>query len=277
LLRTEFLFLDRAEPPDVEQQRRIYQQISDALGERPMVVRTLDAGGDKPIAYVERRAESNPALGIRGIRLSLQNRGLLETQLDALSRVRRDAELKVMLPMVASMHEVRAVRALIDDLQRRHKVSKSFLLGVMIETPAAALVADQLAEVADFFSIGTNDLAQYTLAMDREEPLLAAELDALHPAVLRLIARTAEAANDAGRPVAVCGGAAGDALAAPVLIGLGIRELSMVPGLIPGQKARIRELGAADCSRLAQQSLAMNSAGDIREMLREFVTRHAVS
>lgn len=274
LLRTEFLFMDRSDAPDVDEQQRIYQQISDALVHRPMVVRTLDAGGDKPIAYIEQDDEMNPALGIRGIRLGLRNRSLLKTQLDALSRVRRNAELKVMIPMVTSVHEVQEVRALIDDLKSIDR--KTLLLGVMIETPAAALIADHLAEAAAFFSIGTNDLTQYTLAMDRSEPMLAAELDALHPAVLRLIARTAEAARNAGRPVAVCGGAAGDALAVPILIGLGIRELSMVPGLIARQKASIRELSVAECAELAKQSLSMKSAKEIRDMMREYGTRHSV-
>ena len=143
-------------------------------------------------------------------------------------------------------------------------------LGIMIETPAAALIADRLAGIVDFFSIGTNDLTQYTLAMDRGEPLLADRLDALHPAVLALIAQTAEAANAAGKSVGVCGGAAGDLLAAPILIGLGIRELSMVASVIARQKARLRELSTRDCELLATRALAMRSAGDVRAMMREF-------
>jgi phosphocarrier protein FPr/phosphocarrier protein len=222
LLRTEFVFMSRARAPGVEQQLEIYQQISDALQDRPMVVRTLDAGGDKPISYIEQPDEENPALGVRGIRLSLDNRAMLETQLEALLRLRRSTPLQVMIPLV------------------------------------------------DFFSIGTNDLTQYTLSMDRGEPRLASRLDTLHPAVLELIGKTATAANDAGIEVAVCGGAAGDMMIAPILLGLGIRELSMPQSLIARQKARLRELSVGDCISLAQNALAMNSAREVRAMMRNF-------
>ena len=272
LLRTEFVFMDRADPPDASEQLLIYQHISDVLGDRPLVVRTLDAGGDKPIAYINPEIEENPALGIRGIRLSLRNKAMLETQLGALLQLRRSGFLQLMIPMVTSVHEVLEVRDTIDTLCQKQNFRSEFRLGVMIETPAAAVIADRLAEIVDFFSIGTNDLTQYTLAMDRGEPLLAARLDTLHPAVLNLIAKTADAAKEAGKPVAVCGGAAGDMLAAPILIGLGIRELSMVPGVIARQKAHVRKLEVSDCVRLARQSLTMSSARDVRAMMRDFTT-----
>ncbi|MCO4812883.1 MAG: phosphoenolpyruvate--protein phosphotransferase, partial [Gammaproteobacteria bacterium] len=239
-------------------------------GDRLLVVRTLDAGGDKPIAYVEQRFEENPALGVRGIRLSLRDRGMFETQLEALLQVRRASPLRVMVPMVSSVEEVEEVGDMIERIRSRRPGSQPVHLGIMIETPAAALITDRLAEIVDFFSIGTNDLTQYTLAMDRGEPLLADRLDALHPAVLALIARTAEAANAAGKPVGVCGGAAGDLLAAPILVGFGIRELSMVASGIARQKARLRELSTKDCEKLATRALAMRSAGEVRAMMREF-------
>ena len=276
LLRTEFLFMDRDTAPGLDEQLTVYQQASDALGDRMLVVRTLDAGGDKPIAYVEQRFEENPALGVRGIRLSLRDRGMFETQLEALLQVRRANPLRVMVPMVSSVEEVEEVGDTIERIRSRRPGSQNAHLGIMIETPAAALIADRLAEIVDFFSIGTNDLTQYTLAMDRGEPLLADRLDALHPAVLALIARTAEAANSAGRPVGVCGGAAGDLLAAPILVGLGIRELSMVASGIARQKARLRELRAKDCERLATRALAMRSAGEVRAMMREFAVTGVV-
>lgn len=271
LLRTEFAFMERQQAPGVEEQLGIYSRISEALGDCPMVVRTLDAGGDKPISYLAQAPEENPALGVRGIRLSLDEGELLKTQLQALLQLRRAQPLQVMIPMVSSVHEVQMVRDLLDELQAQTDEPAEILLGVMIETPAAALIADRLAERVDFFSIGTNDLTQYTLCMDRGEPRLASRLDALHPAVLQLISRTVDAAQGAGIPVAVCGGAAGDMLAAPVLIGLGVRELSMPGSLIARQKAKIRTLSLETCTGLAAQALAMHSAREVRAMMRDFM------
>jgi len=270
LLRTEFVFMSRAQAPDVDQQLEIYQQISDVLQDRPLVVRTLDAGGDKPISYLEHHNEENPALGVRGIRLSLGNRAMLKDQLEALLRLKRPTPLQVMIPMVTSVHEVGEVREIIESLCQSLGLENTIRLGIMIETPAAALIADRFAGLVDFFSIGTNDLTQYTLSMDRGEPRLASQLDTLHPAVLELIRMTASAASRAGIPVAVCGGAAGDPMIAPVLLGLGIRELSMPRSLIARQKARLRELSIPDCIALAQTALAMSSAREVRTMMREF-------
>jgi phosphocarrier protein FPr/phosphocarrier protein len=268
LLRTEFLFLERRSAPDVVAQASEYQKVVDAFGGRPVVIRTLDAGADKPIAYLEQPREENPALGIRGIRLSLRYPDLLATQLEAVLRVRPVASCRVMLPMINDRAEVERVRALLGEIAGRLGVEAP-ALGVMIETPAAALSAAQICEIADFVSIGTNDLTQYTLAMDRTHPGLAAGLDGLHPAVLRLIASTAEAARSRGRHVAVCGGLASDPLAIPVLLGLGVEELSVVPGLIPRVKALVRALTLADCRVLATRALALASAAEVRAMLRD--------
>jgi len=270
LLRTEFVFMGRAKAPDLEQQLDIYQQISEALQNRPLVVRTLDAGGDKPISYLKQQTEENPALGVRGIRLSLATPSLLEVQLEALLRLQRSTPLQVMIPMVTSIHEVMKVREMIDSLCQSRGLTNAISLGIMIETPAAALIADHLAGLVDFFSIGTNDLTQYVLSMDRGEPRLANQLDTLHPAVLELIRMSASAANKAGIGVAVCGGAAGDRMTAPILLGLGIHELSMPQNLIARQKARLRELSISDCVSLANSALAMKSAEDVRAMMREF-------
>lgn len=271
LLRTEFFFMERQSAPSINDQLAIYSRISDAIGDRPMVVRTLDAGGDKPISYVAHAQEENPALGIRGIRLSLEEGDLLRIQLQAMLQLRRAQPLQVMIPMVSSVHEVIAVRELLDDMRAKTNDPAEIRLGIMIETPAAALIADRLAELVDFFSIGTNDLTQYTLCMDRGEPRFANRLDPLHPAVLQLIKRTVDAARSTNIPVAVCGGAAGDMLVAPVLVGLGIRELSMPVSLIARQKARLRILSAETCAALAKQALAMSSAQDVRAMMRKFV------
>jgi multiphosphoryl transfer protein len=269
LLRTEFLFLDRRSAPDVATQAREYQKVVDGFAGRPVVIRTLDAGADKPIAYLPQAREDNPALGVRGIRVSLRNPELLATQLEAVLRIRPLASCRVMLPMVNEPGEVERVRELMNAAAARLGVDAPPALGVMVETPAAALSAAQICEVADFVSIGTNDLTQYTLAMDRTHPELASELDGLHPAVLQLIAATTLAARSRGRHVAVCGGLASDPLAVPVLLGLGVLELSVVPGLIPRIKAQIRTLTHADCRALAEQALALGSAPQVRALLRD--------
>jgi multiphosphoryl transfer protein len=268
LLRTEFLFLDRQAPPDEREQGAQYQAIADALGHRPLTIRTLDAGGDKPIAYLPQPREDNPALGLRGVRTGLANPQLLGTQLRAILAVQPPASCRILLPMITDADEVAAVRSLLDAACAELGRSQPIALGVMIETPAAAMLADRLAAVADFLSIGTNDLTQYTLAIDRGHPQLAARLDALHPAVLRLIERTASAARARGRLTAVCGGLASEALVAPLLVGLGVEELSAVPAVIPQLKARLSRVSLADCRSLAQRALAAQSAAAVRELLR---------
>ncbi len=269
LLRTEFLFLDRQTAPDVATQAREYQKVIDAFAGRPVVIRTLDAGADKPIAYLPQAREDNPALGVRGIRVSLRHPELLAAQLEAVLRIRPLASCRIMLPMVNEPADVERVRALMDATAARLGIEARPALGVMIETPAAALSAAQLCEVAEFISIGTNDLTQYTLAMDRTHPELASELDGLHPAVLRLVALATHAARSRGRHVAVCGGLASDPLAVPVLLGLGVQELSVVPGLIPRIKAQVRASTHASCRALAEQALALASAPEVRALLRE--------
>jgi phosphoenolpyruvate-protein phosphotransferase len=268
LLRTEFLFLDRQTPPDAASQAREYQRVIEAFGGRPVVIRTLDVGADKPLAFLPQPHEDNPALGVRGIRVGLRYPELLAVQLEALLSVRPLAACRVLLPMVNEADEMRRVREILDALAARLGVERP-ALGAMIETPAAALAAAQICEVADFVSIGTNDLTQYTLAMDRTHPELAAGLDGLHPAVLRLIAAAVGGAHERGREIAVCGGLAADPLAVPVLLGLGVQELSVVPGLIAHTKARIRALTLADCRVLAQRALALDSAAAVRALLRD--------
>ncbi|HEY1873827.1 MAG TPA: phosphoenolpyruvate--protein phosphotransferase [Steroidobacteraceae bacterium] len=273
LLRTEFLFLDRLSAPTEAEQSAEYQKIADVLGARPLTIRTLDAGGDKPIAYLPLPEEENPALGLRGVRTSLAFPELLRTQLRAVLAVRRPAQCRLLLPMISDVEEIQAVRGVLDELCRELGRVEPLSVGVMIETPAAAVLAERIATVADFLSIGTNDLTQYTLAMDRGHPQLAGRLDALHPAVLRLIARSAEGARAHGRHAAVCGGLASEPLAAPLLVGLGVQELSAVPGVIPQLKARLRSVSLSDCRALAQQALEQPSAAAVRALaLRAFPT-----
>jgi phosphoenolpyruvate-protein kinase (PTS system EI component) len=266
LLRTEFVFMDRRLAPTEEEQLKAYQAIASALEGRPLVIRTLDIGGDKPAPYLDLPHEDNPALGLRGVRTSLWRPELLRVQLRAILRVAPARGVRVMAPMVASLAEIEAVRALLEAEARALGVEVP-PLGVMVETPAAAVTSAVLAEAADFFSIGTNDLTQYALAMDRANPAVAGEVDALHPAVLRLIALACDGATARGRPVGVCGALASDPLAAPLLIGLGAKTLSAAPGMISEVKAAVRKVTRAHCAALAQTCLGAASAREVREAL----------
>lgn len=226
LLRTEFLYLNRTTEPDEDEQTQIYSDIISAMGkERPVIIRTLDVGGDKPLPYLPLPEEENPFLGERGIRVGINRPTMLRRQIRALLRSAKVGNLRIMLPMIASLEEFRAVKKLVEE--ERLSLDSTVELGIMIEVPSAALMARGLAREADFFSIGTNDLTQYTLAMDRGHPKLASRIDSLHPAVLRLIAMTVEGASAENRWTGVCGGIASDINAIPLLIGLGVNELSV--------------------------------------------------
>lgn len=275
LVRSEFLFLDRDDAPSEDEQHAAYQGIADALPGKPIIVRLLDVGGDKPAAYIPFDAEENPALGLRGIRVGLAHRDLLETQIRAILRVRPAGQCRIMLPMVASVAEVRAVRDVVEGLRGEMGIEVPVEVGVMVETPAAAITADLLAAEADFLSIGTNDLTQYVLAMDRGNPAVAAGVDAMHPAVLRLIAETCRRAIAKGRWVGVCGGLASDPAAVPILVGLGATELSTVPGFVPEAKAIVRGVTLADARAHAERALQCNSAAEVRALARAFEEKTA--
>jgi len=268
LLRTEFLFQERTSPPTEDEQAAQYQAIANALDGRPFIIRTFDIGGDKPVSYLELPPEENPALGLRGIRTGLWRPDLLRTQIAAILRVRPPGQCRIMIPMVSALAELRAVRTMLAEIARERGFDPRIPLGVMVETPASAVTTDRLAEEADFFSIGTNDLTQYVLAMDRGNAQLAGQIDALHPAVLRLIAQAVRGAR--GKMVAVCGGLAADRMAAPLLIGLGVTELSLPAAAIPALKQTIRALQIADCRALAEKALAQDSADDVRTLLAAF-------
>jgi phosphocarrier protein FPr/phosphocarrier protein len=270
LLRTEFLFLERATAPDEAEQRQLYQSIASTLAGLPLVIRTLDSGGDKPIPYLPLPAEDNPALGMRGIRTSLWREDLLRTQLRAILQVSPARQCKVLLPMVTDVQEIDRIREIIEVLSRNLGRTAPVELGVMIETPAAALLSAQIAARADFLSIGTNDLTQYTLAMDRGHAELASRLDALHPAVLRLIAMCIGNAREQECPVTVCGGVASEPAAVPLLIGLGVRELSIVPAMIPRHKSLLRTLSMNSCISLASAALQLESSQAVRALLTQF-------
>jgi phosphoenolpyruvate-protein phosphotransferase len=266
LLRTEFLFLDRAQLPDEDEQTETLRDIARALEGRPLVVRTLDAGADKPLPALPMPPEANPFLGVRGIRLALQRPDVLATQLRAILRVAAEHPVKAMLPMVATLSEVRAVRALLDEARAATGIDAPLELGIMVEVPAAALMAATLAPHVDFFSLGTNDLTQYTMAAERGDERLAGLLAGPQPAVLALVRATVEAAEAHGRWVGVCGELAGDPAAAVLLAGLGVTELSMAPALIAEAKAALRAVDLADARAAAHAALDAEDADEARRL-----------
>jgi len=266
LLRTELIFMAHPQAPDEATQEAEYRRVLDGLGGRPLVVRTLDVGGDKPLPYWPIAEEENPFLGVRGIRLTLQRPQIMEAQLRALLRSADNRALRIMFPMVGSVDEWRAARDMTERLRLEIPVA-DLQLGIMIEVPSAALLAPVLAKEVDFFSVGTNDLTQYTLAIDRGHPTLSAQADGLHPAVLQLIDITVRAAHAHGKWVGVCGELAADPLAVPVLIGLGVDELSVSARSIPEVKARVREFSLSQAQSLAQQALAVGSPAEVRALV----------
>jgi phosphocarrier protein FPr/phosphocarrier protein len=269
LLRSEFLFEDRETMPTEAEQAAEYVAVAKALGrERTLVIRTLDVGGDKPLAYLPLPKEDNPFLGLRGIRVGLDRPDLLRTQLRAILQAAPHGKLHVMFPMIASVDEFRVAKAML--VEEAQAMGASAKVGAMVEVPSAALMAEALAREADFFSIGTNDLTQYTLAMDRGHPKLAKQADGMHPAVLKMIALTVEGAHRHGRWVGVCGGIASDTMAVPVLIGLGVDELSVSVPAIAAVKAAVKRVSRAECEALAQEVLAMATAQDVRARLAAF-------
>lgn len=268
LLRTEFLFLERRTAPDEDEQTLAYEAIARALGPtRILVIRTLDVGGDKPLAYLPLPAEANPFLGMRGIRLQLIRPDIIQTQIRAILRASRAGRVAIMFPMISTLAEWRAARDMVEQ-ERATLGVPPIQIGIMVETASAALLADRFAEEADFFSIGTNDLTQYTLAMDRTNPRLAPQLDALHPAVLRLIDRTVAGAHAHKRWVGVCGALAGDPEAVPVLVGLGVDELSVSVPIVPAVKARVRTLSLEECRITAKQALDAEDGAEVRALVR---------
>jgi phosphotransferase system enzyme I (PtsI) len=261
LFRTEFLFLDRIEAPSLDEQREAYGKVFSAFSGRSVVIRTLDAGADKPVPFANDDDEPNPALGVRGYRLGRRNPGLVRVQLEAISLAARDsdADVLVMAPMIATPAEA----AEFAETARAYGIRRA---GVMIEVPAAAIRADEILVEVDFVSIGTNDLSQYTFAADRMLGELSELLDPWQPALLDLVAATAEAAQRAGKPVGICGEAASDPLLAPIFAGLGITSLSMSSPAVPAVRAALREKTLAYCKKLAEQVLGAHDAVTAREI-----------
>ena len=267
LFRTEFLFMHRDSLPNEHEQEAAYRAAAESLAGRPLLVRTLDAGADKPVSGLGQPPEANPFLGVRGIRLGLARPDLLLEQLRALVRVAHDHHVRVMFPMIATSDELAGAKELLARARDETGVDAAIEVGIMVEVPAAALTASALSAHADFFSIGTNDLTQYTFAADRGNEHVAGLNDSLHPAVLRLIAATVDGARGHERWVGVCGELAGDALATPLLLGLGVRELSMAAVAIAGVKDAVRSTTLEHARTLATRALECASAAEVRDLL----------
>jgi phosphotransferase system enzyme I (PtsI) len=280
LFRTEYLFLNRDHLPGEEQQYQAYRAAAVALKPMPVVVRTLDLGGDKFLAHMQMPTELNPFLGWRAIRISLQERDIFRAQLRAILRASVEGNLKMMYPMISSLDELKQANALVEEYKaelRRENIpfDEHLEIGAMIETPSAAMVADSLAKHVKFFSIGTNDLIQYSLAVDRMNEKIAHLYEPTHPAIVRLIKATVEAAHRHAVRVSVCGEMAGDPALAPLLLGLGVDELSMAPPLVPQVKFIIRRLKLSEAKELADFALNCEAAAEILARCQDLARRIA--
>ena len=268
LFRTEFLFINRSDLPNEEEQFQSYKKVTESLAPEPVIIRTLDLGGDKLLSHVNVAAEMNPFLGWRAIRLCLEEKDLFRTQLRAILRASAFGDLKIMYPMVSGMDELDAANVLLEECRDQLraegvKFAENLEIGVMIETPSAAMIADSLARRVQFFSIGTNDLIQYSLAVDRLNEKIAHLYEPTHPGILRLIKATVDAGQAQKIWTGVCGEMAGELAMVPLLIGLGVAELSVVPSLVPRVKMLIRSIEMAKAKELAEFALNCDSPGEI--------------
>ncbi len=276
LLRSEFLYLERKNLPTEEEQYQSYKTIADAFGDRPVILRTLDVGGDKDIPYIDMPEETNPFLGVRAIRLCLMRPELFKPQLRAALRAGFGNNLKLMFPMVATVDDVEQVRAVLEECKQElrdegYDVAEKMDIGIMIEIPSAAILADQLAEVVDFFSIGTNDLSQYTMAADRTNAQVAPLASGFQPAVFRLIKNVIDAAHAKGKWVGLCGEMAGEMLAIPILLGLGLDEFSMNPPAVPFAKHLIRSISMEQARKVAEVAINLKGDKEIRDYVQEAI------
>ncbi|KXG75392.1 Phosphoenolpyruvate-protein phosphotransferase [Fervidicola ferrireducens] len=272
LYRTEFLYMDRETLPDEEEQFQAYKQVAEAMNPRPVIIRTLDIGGDKKLPFLEMPEELNPFLGWRAIRMCLDNPELFKVQLRAILRASHYGNIKIMYPMISSLSELRRANTILEEAKdelRREGIpfDENLEVGIMVEIPSAAITADILAKEVDFFSIGTNDLIQYTLAVDRMNEKIANLYEPFHPAVLRLIKNVIDASHRAGKWTGMCGEMAGDPLAAPILLGMGLDEFSMSATSISQVKKVIRSLTFEQAKQIADKALEMESPAEIKEML----------
>ncbi|MGD8395494.1 MAG: phosphoenolpyruvate--protein phosphotransferase [Candidatus Eiseniibacteriota bacterium] len=273
LYRTEFFYIDRARMPSEEEQAEAYGQVAEQLKPLPVIIRTMDVGGDKVASYLGTDREANPFLGWRGIRFSLERRDVFRTQLRAIYRASVHGNVRIMLPMIVSIEEVRSAREVALDVKAELAaegvpIAPEVEIGIMIETPAAVAMADLLARECDFFSVGSNDLIQYTLAIDRTNPKIAHMYEPLHPAILRSLRTVVEAGRQQSIWVGVCGEMASDPLAAVLLVGMGFSELSMTPLLVPEIKAVVRAISLEEARQLVDEATALDTGDAIRAMVR---------
>jgi phosphotransferase system enzyme I (PtsI) len=276
LLRTEFLYLEDAQPPSEEKQYRIYREIFEVVSDRPVIVRTLDIGGDKPPSYLPFPDEMNPFLGWRAIRISLDEPELFKTQLRAILRAAVGHHVRIMFPMVSDLDELRRAREIVEAVKRVLELASvefavDVPVGIMVETPAAAVLVDILAEASDFFSLGTNDLTQYTMAVDRGNARVSGLYQPLHPSVLRLIRQTIDAGHAKGKWVGMCGELAGMTKAIPILLGFGLDEFSMNPRAIPEAKHLIGKLTDEKAREIASQAMSYGTAAEIENYMKSIL------
>lgn len=275
LFRSEFLYMDSENMPTEEEQFNAYKEVAEKMEGRPVIIRTLDIGGDKDLKYLQLEKEANPFLGYRAIRLCLDKTSIFKTQLKAILRASAFGNLSIMFPMISSIEELREAKKILEECkeeldQKGVQYKKNIKVGIMIEIPSAALIASGLAKECDFFSIGTNDLIQYTVAVERGNEKISKLYTKFHPAVIKLIKSAIDGAHDAGIFCGMCGEAAGDELYIPLLIGLGLDEFSMNSNSILKARKKISELEKFDCKELADEILKMTSAEDVEERLRKF-------
>ncbi|GAV12171.1 phosphoenolpyruvate--protein phosphotransferase [Paenibacillus sp. NAIST15-1] len=274
LFRTEFMYMDRSYPPSEAEQFTVYLEAAEHCKDNSVIIRTLDVGGDKPMDYLNLPEEDNPFLGYRAIRICLDRQDLFKTQLRAILRASAHGPIMVMFPMITSVNEVQAAKSILEQAKAELReeglpFNEGLPVGIMIEVPAAAMIADQLAKEVDFFSIGTNDLVQYTLAVDRMNEQIAHMYDPFHPAVLRLIRYTVQAAKQAGIMVGVCGEMAGDPRAVPIWLALGVNKLSMSSRSIPRVKAAVRRSTVEQCKRIADSVFESGTKEEIEMVLEQ--------
>lgn len=277
LLRTEFLYLDRKTAPNETEQLKAYKSILDIMGTRPVIIRTLDVGGDKELPYLNLGREANPFLGWRAIRMCLDKPDFFKVQLRALLRASPGHDLRIMFPMIATLEEVRKAQNLLNQARDEvtsagYPIAENIQVGIMVEIPSTVILADLFAREVDFFSIGTNDLTQYTMAAERTNDRVAYLGDACHPAVLREIQTVIKAAHSAGIWVGLCGELAGDPEAIPILLGLGLDEFSMAPPLIPHAKAIIRNCSMDKARQLASKVVDLATAAEVRQHARSYIS-----
>lgn len=274
LFRTEFAFMERRQFPGEQEQVDMYRTALERTGGKSVTFRTLDVGGDKPLGYFRTPDERNPVLGWRGLRISMDWPDIFYTQVRAILRASAAGHARILLPMVTTVNELRKCREALDHIRSDLRAQgiphdENIELGVMVEVPALVPILDQVTPHVDFMSVGTNDLVQYLLAVDRDNPRVARMYDPYHPAVLRVLRSIAEAADAAGKPVSICGEIAGDHYYTPLLLGLGYRELSMTHVFLPRVKLMVRSFAMSECRELVEQAMSLTTASEIRKLARE--------